>query len=61
VDLATAPMVRGKFYDFAKAGTALKPGGVYTASLGTRTVVFLIDPEAGPRSASIVGRLVRLD
>src|ERR1700730_440341 len=61
VDLAKAPMVRRKFYDFAKTGTALKPGGVYAASLGTRKVVFLIDAEAGPRPASIIGRLVRLE
>jgi hypothetical protein len=61
VDLAKAPMVRGKFYDFAKTGTALKPGGVYAASLGTKKVVFLVDPQAGPRPASIIGRLVRLE
>ena len=61
IDLAKAPMARGKFYDFAKAGTALKPGGVYVASLGTRKVVFLVDPQAGPGSASIIGRLVRLE
>jgi hypothetical protein len=61
VDLARAPMVRGKFYDFAKTGTALKPGGVYAASLGTRKVVFLVDAEAGPRPASVIGRLVRLE
>jgi hypothetical protein len=61
VDLAKAPMVRGKFYDFAKTGTALKPGGVYAASLGTKKVVFLVDAQAGPRPASIIGRLVRLE
>ena len=61
VDLARAPMVRGKFYDFAKTGTALKPGGVYAASLGTRKVVFLVDAQAAPRPASVIGRLVRLE
>jgi hypothetical protein len=61
VDLAEAPMVRGKFYDFAKTGTALKPGGVYAASLGAKKVVFTVDAEAGPRPASIIGRLVRLE
>jgi hypothetical protein len=61
VDLAKAPMVRGKFYDFAKTGTALKPGGVYAASLGTKKVVFTVDAEAGSRPASIIGRLVRLE
>jgi hypothetical protein len=61
VDLAKAPMVRGKFYDFANAGTALKPGGVYAASLGTRKVVFLVDAQAETRPVSIIGRLVRLE
>ena len=61
VDLAKASMVRGKFYDFAKSGTALKPGGVYAASLGTKKVVFLVDSQAGPSPASIIGRLVRLE
>jgi hypothetical protein len=61
VDLAKAPMVRGKFYDFAKTGTALKPGGVYAASLGIKKVVFTVDAEAGSRPASIIGRLVRLE
>jgi hypothetical protein len=61
VDLAKSPMVRGKFYDFAKTGTALKPGGVYAASLGIKKVVFTVDAEAGSRPASIIGRLVRLE
>jgi hypothetical protein len=61
VDLAKASMVRGKFYDFAKSGTALKPGGVYAASLGTKKVVFLVDSQAGASPASIIGRLVRLE
>jgi hypothetical protein len=61
VDLATASMVRGKFYDFAKAGTALKPGGIYAASLGSRRAVFLVDRRAEPGTAPIIGRLVRLE
>jgi hypothetical protein len=61
VDLAKASMVRGKFYDFAKSGTALKAGGVYAASLGTKKVVFLVDSQAGASPASIIGRLVRLE
>ncbi len=61
VDLATASMVRGKFYDFAKTGTALKPGGIYAASLGSRRAVFLVDRGAEPGSAPIIGRLVRLE
>jgi hypothetical protein len=61
VDLATASTVRGKFYDFAKAGTALKPGGIYTASLGSRRAVFLVDRGAEPGAAPIISRLVRLE
>jgi hypothetical protein len=61
VDLATAPMVRGKFYDFAKTGTALKPGGIYAASLGSRKAVFLVDSRAGPGASPIIGRLVRIE
>ena len=34
VNLNTASVVRGRFYDFAKTGTALQPGGTYAASLG---------------------------
>ncbi len=48
VDLATASMVRGKFYDFAKTGTALRPGGIYAATLGSRRAVFLVDRSAEP-------------
>ena len=60
VDLATASMVRGKFYDFAKTGTALRPGGIYAATLGTRRAVFLVDRSAEPGAAPLIGRLVRL-
>jgi len=61
VDLTGASVVRGRFYDFAKTGTRLKPGGIYAASLGARRTVFSIDREAEPGSRPIVGRLVRLE
>jgi hypothetical protein len=61
VDLATASIVRGKFYDFAKTGTALRPGGIYAATLGSRRAVFLVDRGAEPGAAPIIGRLVRLE
>ena len=61
VDLAKSPLVKGKFYDFASAGAALKPGGVYRASMGAKKIVFLVDSQAGPGPGSIVGRLVRLE
>src|SRR6202158_617969 len=43
VDLSPASVVRGKFYDFAKTRTTLRPGGVYAASLGSKRAVFLVD------------------
>ncbi|WP_029582021.1 hypothetical protein [Bradyrhizobium sp. URHD0069] len=61
VSLTPASVVRGKFYDFAKNGTALKPGGTYAASLGSRRAVFLVDPGAGPGPTPIIGRLVRME
>jgi hypothetical protein len=61
VDLTPASLVRGKFYDFAKNQTALKPGGIYAASLGARRTVFLVDRRAESGSSPIIGRLVRLD
>jgi hypothetical protein len=60
VTLTPAAMVRGKFYDFARNKTALKPGGTYAASLGSQRTVFLVDPGAQPGPTPIVGRLVRL-
>jgi hypothetical protein len=61
VDLTAASLVRGKFYDFAKTGTALKPGGIYAASLGSRRVVFQVDPRAEPGRIPVIGRLVRME
>jgi hypothetical protein len=61
VDLAAASVARGKFYDFAKTGTALSPGGTYAASLGSRRVVFQVARGAEPGATPIVGRLVRLE
>jgi hypothetical protein len=60
VDLTPASVVRGKFYDFAKAGTTLKPGGTYAASLGSQRIVFLVDRQAEPGATPIIGRLLRL-
>jgi hypothetical protein len=53
-------LVRGAFLDFAKAGVALAPGGVYRAKLGDREIVFKIDPDAKPGDAPLAGRLARL-
>jgi hypothetical protein len=60
VDLIPASVVRGKFYDFAKTSTTLRPGGIYAASLGSRRAIFLVDRRAEPGATPIIGRLVRL-
>ena len=60
VELTAASVKRGKFYDFATTGTALKPGGTYQASLGSQSRVFLVDSQAIPGPSPIIGRLVRL-
>jgi hypothetical protein len=61
VDISPASVARGRFYDFAKTQTALKPGGTYAASLGSRRTVFLVDRRAEAGSTPIIGRLVRLE
>ena len=44
--------------DFAAMGRALKPGGIYRARSGDRSVVFDVDPLARPGPGPIIGRLV---
>jgi len=60
LELTAASLVRGKFYDFAKTGTTLTPGGIYEASQGSRKAVFLVDRSAQSGATPIIGRLVRL-
>jgi len=60
VDLAPAAMTRGRFYDLANANVALKPGGTYAATLGSKQVIFLIDTRADAGASPIIGRLLRL-
>src|SRR5436190_248313 len=43
VPLKSETMVGGKFYDFAKAGKSLTPGGSYLAILGTKRYAFQVD------------------
>ena len=61
VPLKASSLVRGKFYDFAKAKMSLKPGGTYVASVGPRKTTFMIDAHAIPGSTPIVGRLLRVE
>jgi len=44
--------------DFAATGRALKPGGIYRAKSGEKSVVFDVDPLALPGPGPIIGRLV---
>jgi hypothetical protein len=60
VDLARAALVHGKFYDFAKTNTALKPGGTYAATLKSKRIIFQVAADANSGSSPIVGRLVSL-
>jgi len=60
VPLKTSALVRGKFYDFARANVSLAAGGTYAASLGSRKTTFKIDTRATSGSTPIIGRLLRL-
>jgi hypothetical protein len=53
-------LMRGAFFDCAKAGVALAPGGIYRAKFADRQIVFKIDPDAKPGDAPLLGRLARL-
>jgi len=53
-------LMRGAFFDCAKAGVALAPGGIYRAKFADREIVFKIDPDAKPGDVPLVGRLARL-
>ena len=57
--LSQSSLLKGRFYDLARANTQLKPGGVYLATLGERKALFKIDPLAAPQ-APLLGRLLRL-
>jgi hypothetical protein len=60
IEIGKAQLQRGKFYDFAKAGKALTPGGTYRVEAGGRSVLVKIDPLAAAGSEPIAGRLIRL-
>src|SRR3954447_4467915 len=46
VPLKNDIMIAGKFYDFAKAGKSLTPGGSYIAILGAKRYAFQVDAGA---------------
>ena len=50
---------RRSFADLATAKMALSPGGIYRASIGSRQIVFRIDPGARSGRVPIISRLLR--
>lgn len=60
LDIPPGQLLRGTFYDFAKAGRALAPGGVYRVEAGERSLVVKIDPFATAGPGPLAGRLLRL-
>jgi hypothetical protein len=60
VALAAPHLMRGAFYDLARNGTVLTPGGTYRASAGTRQMIFKVDASAKPGATPIVSRLLRI-
>jgi hypothetical protein len=61
IPLRNDNMIGGKFYDFAKAGKSLTPGGSYLAILGAKRYAFQVDAGSTSSSTPIVGRLLRLE
>ena len=59
-DVKPADLLQGRFYDFARQGDALEPGGLYRASMGSRSIVFAVSPAAAPGAAPPVSRLLKL-
>jgi hypothetical protein len=59
--LGKKSLLRGRFYDFAKAGKALTPGASYLARLGGQETIFNVDAAAKPGATPAIGRLVRLE
>lgn len=57
--LAKASLIKGRFHDLASKNLKLRRGGVYSATLGSRKVVFKVDQLAEP-SGALLGRLLRL-
>jgi hypothetical protein len=52
--------VKSPYFDCARHGIALAPGGLYRASSAGRELVFKIAPDAQPGMAPLVARAMRL-
>lgn len=59
-DIAGPQLVRGAFFDLAKADKALVAGGTYRATYGGNQATFKVDPFAKPGASPLIGRLLRL-
>lgn len=64
LDIPAQQLMRGSFFDMAKADRALVAGGVYRISVGgaaeSRQIVFKVDADAKPGAAPMLSRLLRL-
>ncbi|MCA3263444.1 MAG: hypothetical protein ING44_15980 [Telmatospirillum sp.] len=64
LDIPAQQLMRGSFFDMAKADRALAAGGIYRISVGgagdARQIVFKVDTEAKPGAAPMLSRLLRL-
>ena len=59
---ASVPMKHGprrSFFDFATTKRSLAAGGTYRATIGSRRILFVIDPNAAARDVPIISRLLR--
>lgn len=61
IPLKDVPLARGRFYDFARTGQSLTPGGTYLATLGSKRFTFMVDARATTGPTPLVGRLLRLE
>ena len=60
LQLAGAPFVHGKFFDFARANIALKPGGAYSVTLNAKSVAFVVAVDATGGTGPAMSRMVSL-
>ena len=60
LQLAGAPFVHGKFFDFARANIALKPGGAYSVKLNAKSVAFVVAVDATGGTSPAMSRMVSL-
>ena len=57
--MPTRPGTRRSYLDPARVRTILTPGGTYRASIGTREIVFRVDPAARSSGVPNFSRLLR--